>query len=419
MMLTLSQPHSDIGRPIHEYPQSAHPDYRYSPRTTLPARGTASVPATAHPIMSTQHRGLPPPSAMTLPDLSRSGPGPMPVQSQGLGAMPAPPGQWNGAEESMRNWLHTKAEEERRKQEEEKTRQESLRLEQRRIEQSILRDSMHGGVPPQLIPMIFAGIGGQNLSGTSVEWLQQYNAQLQMSQEHFQKMAEERRDTRSYPAGMSHMSAHAGPPPPPPATQNIVPFPAYTAAPDSSRPPPPSGPTSAPRSATHGLSRLTTVDIPAYAPVHAQGHLPEHESPTISFHHWVPPATIETRGNLLPTPSGKEPTSAHPSQPGDSDYKESPRKRKATGGHAPVAGPTQISPSMLHQANTRRTQQTHARTRSTKSDEHGDPRDPGRRDSVAASTRSVDEPHRFSRDAGWPGNPRSGRPESPPRADAR
>ena len=63
----------------------------------------------------------------------------------------------------MRHWLAAKAEEDKRKQEEEKTRQESLRLEQRRIEQSMLRESLQGGVPPQLVPMIYAGMGGASL----------------------------------------------------------------------------------------------------------------------------------------------------------------------------------------------------------------------------------------------------------------
>ncbi|KAK5160264.1 hypothetical protein LTR16_012354, partial [Cryomyces antarcticus] len=105
---------------------------------------------------------------MTLPDPNRGQP-PLP---QPMGPMPAPPSQWQGAEESMRNWLVAKSEEDKRKQEEEKTRQEGLRLEQRKIEQSMLRDSMQGGVPPQLLPIMFAGMGGANLTNLSVEWLQ-------------------------------------------------------------------------------------------------------------------------------------------------------------------------------------------------------------------------------------------------------
>ena len=64
--------------------------------------------------MSTPHRGLPPPAAMTLPQPGQQPP-PLgqPPLSQPMGQLPAPPQQWQGAEESMRNWLHAKAEEDK------------------------------------------------------------------------------------------------------------------------------------------------------------------------------------------------------------------------------------------------------------------------------------------------------------------
>lgn len=83
---------------------------------------------------------------MALPELNRPG--------APFGVMPAPPAQWQGQEESMRNWLLAKAEEDKRKQEEERTRQETLRLEQRKIEQAMLRESLQGGIPPQMVPMV-------------------------------------------------------------------------------------------------------------------------------------------------------------------------------------------------------------------------------------------------------------------------
>lgn len=64
----------------------------------------------------------------------------------------------------MRSYLAAKAEEEKRKTEEEKTRQEGYRLEQRKIEQTMLRESLNSGVPPAMVPMIYAGIGGSNLN---------------------------------------------------------------------------------------------------------------------------------------------------------------------------------------------------------------------------------------------------------------
>lgn len=88
----------------------------------------------------------------------------------------------------MRNWLQTKAEEEKTKQEEEKTRQESLRLEQRRIEAEMLRASLGGGIPPQMVPLVFAGMGaGGVLPQTTLEWAQQFMPPSQSH--HLQLMA--------------------------------------------------------------------------------------------------------------------------------------------------------------------------------------------------------------------------------------
>jgi hypothetical protein len=162
MLLTLSNPvKSDFEFKPHAYSPafSSSTAARYSDK---PHGGFPSQAANPHHTMGSQHRGLPPPSAMTLPDPGR-GPPPM---SSSLGQLPPAPTQWQGAEDGMKNWLAAKAEEERRKQEEEKTRQETLRLEQRKVEQSMLRESMQGGVPPHLVPIIFAGIGGGNLANT-------------------------------------------------------------------------------------------------------------------------------------------------------------------------------------------------------------------------------------------------------------
>ncbi|KAI9746153.1 MAG: hypothetical protein M1818_000834 [Claussenomyces sp. TS43310] len=165
------------------------------------AIATASVTTTATKpslellqSMSTPHRGLPLPAAMALPPASsaQNPPPPPPLNqppnlSQSLGHLPAAPQQMAGAEEAMRNWLQAKSEEEKRKQEEEKTRQETLRLEQRRIEQDMLRSSLNGGIPPYLIPMIFAGMGGGNLPNASLEWAQHYIAQAHQQQPQIQE----------------------------------------------------------------------------------------------------------------------------------------------------------------------------------------------------------------------------------------
>lgn len=125
--------------------------------------------------MSTPHRGLPPPSSMTLPDPIRQS---LPSHHS-FASIPAPPSSWHGQEESMRVWLMAKAEEDKRKQEEEKTRQESLRLEQRRIEQSMMHEALQAGVPTSLLPIIFAGMGGAHLAAANTEWLQQYAPRVQ------------------------------------------------------------------------------------------------------------------------------------------------------------------------------------------------------------------------------------------------
>ncbi|CZT14521.1 uncharacterized protein RCC_00498 [Ramularia collo-cygni] len=331
----------------------------------------------AHEKMTTPHahRGLPP---MTLPDLNRPGPTSL---SQPLGAMPAPPSQWQGQEDSMRNWLLAKAEEDKRKQEEERTRQESLKLEQRKIEQSMLRESLQGGIPPTMVPLIYAGIGGGNLANVSVDWLQQYTGQLQLA--HQQQVQQASPDMHRgegrligppthpgpsvYPAAQptpqqvlqSHMPEQQPPPPPGPIQTT---FSAYQPTP--LRQPP----TSDPRSATRTqLPRLTTNEMyvhqppqPVAASVHPlqQSQTVQQQaqqatsSPSIYFHHWVPPN--EARNNPQPqTPASKAESqhSAHPSSSnhGESEHRESPRKRKAQGGHQanppPSAGPQYTSPS--------------------------------------------------------------------------
>ena len=107
----------------------------------------------------------------------------------------------------MRSWLAAKSEEDKRKQEEEKTRQEQYKLEQRWIEQSMLREALQAGIPPNMVPMIYAGIGGSQLANLSLEWLQQYAAQLQATQQQLQQRSPDelqRRDGRLIGQSPSH-----------------------------------------------------------------------------------------------------------------------------------------------------------------------------------------------------------------------
>ncbi|KAF2802088.1 uncharacterized protein BDZ99DRAFT_455216 [Mytilinidion resinicola] len=385
MLLTLSKP------PKSEFEFKTPHDYsppftssapRFSPK--LPGGLFRSLPASAPSTMGTPHRGLPPPAAMTMQDPGR-GPPPLPPS---MGSMPAPPSQWQGAEESMRNWLVAKAEEDKRKQEEEKTRQEGLRLEQRKIEQSMLQESLARGIPPNLVPMIFAGISGSNLANMSLDWLQQYVAQLQAAQQQQQQQAlaqaqvspELRRETRLI--GQTQPGVYGVAPQgsqPVLSATSVLPGQPLAAQPQhgafstsAARAAQTSGhvgaPTSAPRPpAQSQLPRLTTNEMqiqqPPSAPlgVHAlqQQSQPSQEtsSPSIYFHHWVPPTSQSggtERREAPATPSGKHHASfSHhqhaASHASDADYTSSPKKRKAVGGHQqappPSSTPQYTSPS--------------------------------------------------------------------------
>ena len=391
MMLTLSKPAKwDFDVKTHEFPPpftSSTITNRHSPQLN----GGPSPPHSAglNYAMSTSHRGLPPPSAMTLPDPGR---GPPPIQSSigssSLGALPPAPTQWHGSEDGMKNWLAAKAEEDKRKQEEEKTRQENLKLEQRKIEHSMLRESMQGGIPPHLVPIIFAGIGGGNLANISAEWIQQYTAQVQTAQQQAQAQAqaqaqlspELRREARLL--GQQPQTVYTGQAslsqtiPPPTAVLPGQPLSAQSQqAFASERAASASGlagqPTSAPRPLHQSqLPKLTTNEMhiqqpPSTHQLQQTQNAQEQSSPSIYFHHWVPPTSQQekhTSGNLPATPSGKYKTSPSTSyqsrqraasHASDREYISSPKKRKAQGPHAAAPPPTSAhqshtSPSFSH-----------------------------------------------------------------------
>ncbi|KAF2969905.1 hypothetical protein GQX73_g3725 [Xylaria multiplex] len=231
MMLTMNQPIPYGYRPVHDLPTPP----RSSPPVTILDSSQKALqqqqqlqqhqqqqqqhqsPPTKP--MSAPHRGLPLPAAMTLAQpppphgpphpsapstvMQAQAPPAPSMHSQSLGPLPPPP-QWQGSEDSMRNWLMAKAEEERRRQEEERTRQESLRLEQRRIEHDILRTSLERGIPPPMIPVVFAGMSGGHLSQATLEWVQQFlppSQQLhhaQILQTQGPMSPEHRRDSQQY-----------------------------------------------------------------------------------------------------------------------------------------------------------------------------------------------------------------------------
>ena len=195
-MLTINNPIQYGYRSVHDLPtppSTSRPspplisqDFGQKALHAAIARGSSP----SHQHMAAPHRGLPLPAAMTPvqlppgPGPSQPPPGPSlgqpppalapSQQSQGPSQFPAAPSWQHVTEESMRSWLLAKTEEEKRKQEEEKTQQEKHRLEQRKMEFEILKTSLQGGIPPPMVPVVFAGMGGGVLSQAAVEWAQQY-----------------------------------------------------------------------------------------------------------------------------------------------------------------------------------------------------------------------------------------------------
>ncbi|KAI1761688.1 hypothetical protein GGR53DRAFT_459219 [Hypoxylon sp. FL1150] len=362
MMLTSKQPVHGY-RPVHDLPtppRSSPPlsvqDSFQKPHIGLPQQQSPSTKP-----MSAPHRGLPLPAAMTLPQPPPPGPGPHPPapgpplhsqgpqpvpspHSQALGALPAPP-QHPSSEESMRSWLMAKAEEDRRKQEEEKTRQESLRLEQRKLEYEMLRTSLDRGIPPPMVPVVFAGMSGGTLPQAALEWAQQYlipqqghppqilPAQGAVSPEH-------RRESSQYGAPQ-----HYGGIPSTPGTGPGGPagFVAYQGPGSPTRPRAhtlsmggavgrPLGGSALPRLNTgEGAPGPPSIPHPSHL-AHQAAPQQDTQSPSIYFHHWQPP---NTQGGS--------------NQPGTPSV-ESPKKRKATGPQQAAPPPSQRfrSPPVTH-----------------------------------------------------------------------
>lgn len=356
-------------------PPSSHsiPASHSSP-TTNGAGALPALPVSTTSRMNPSLRGLPPPAAMTMQNTDR---GPPPV-GQPLGQLPAPPPQWQGADESMRNWLQAKAEEDRRKQEEERTRQETLRLEQFKIGQTMLRESLQGGVPPYMVPMVFAGMGGGNMPNASLEWAQHYMAQISFQQQQQpalppQATPESRRDSRMITGPQPNPYAtqqpiqqvtaatpvQPGQQLPSQAQQSSAFLPTYQLANTSSAArnqaqqalPPTSLSTPAPRPPPQSqLPRLNTnelrvapppsgtqVSVQSLNPLQQpQSAPPQEQQPSSSpniFIPWMPPAS-QPGSNAPITPSGRSQQGSPYSQSAAShlrsDHVPSPKKRKTT-----------------------------------------------------------------------------------------
>ncbi|PHH59927.1 hypothetical protein CDD81_2358 [Ophiocordyceps australis] len=353
-MLTLKQPPSSTYgyRSVHDLPTPPSTS-RPSPPLTYQegAYSKSSALSRGHSpighLMSAPHRGLPPPAAMALhaqqpaptgvPPLAHHGQ-PSAALSHGVhaaqqwSALPPPPQQWQGAEESMRNWLLAKAEEEKTRQEEEKTRQESLRLEQRRVEMDMLRASLGGGIPPPMVPLVFAGMAGGSLPQAALDWAQQFMqhaahgsvAQLpppqrQHSPDHHQR------------EGHAHYLGASSNPPPGPVAYG--PYPASPARPRGQTVTGAIGrqPSIAAQAAQPSTAQMASYHQPPPPQVAAQ----QEPSPSIYFHHWQPPSSHGGGSSNRPgTPSG-----------------ESQRKRRSAAlSHQPSSEPRLRSPPAFIQS---------------------------------------------------------------------
>lgn len=329
-MLTINKPAQYGYRSVHDLPTPPSTS-RPSPPLIYQEPGPHKVPLafsqTGSPSiqsMSAPHRSLPPPVAMTTVQPPPPGPGssqppsgpppsqvpppPPSSQLQGLGQLPPPPTSWQH-EESMRTWLVARTEEEKRKQEEERTRQESYRLEQRRMEHDILRASLAGGIPPPMVPIVFAGMGGGILSQAALDWAQQYmlSHSQQQPQQHPPALMppgpispdHQRRDSQAqaYP----HYPTSGGVPSTPGSAQGPPSgYPSgYPGSPTRPRGQSMPGPLGG-RPPHGGASNLPNLNTNVPGGQAGVSHMTisqtqaQHEaqpSPSIYFHHWQPPSS--------------------------------------------------------------------------------------------------------------------------------
>ncbi|PHH64142.1 hypothetical protein CDD82_1803 [Ophiocordyceps australis] len=323
-MLTLKQPpSSSYGyRSVHDLPtppstSRPSPPLTYQEGTYTKSSAFSRAHSPIGHLMSAPHRGLPPPAAMALHAQQPASTGVPPLahhaqpsaalaqQTHQWSALPPPPQQWQGAEESMRNWLLAKAEEEKTRQEEEKTRQESLRLEQRRVEMDMLRASLGGGIPPPMVPLVFAGMAGGSLPQAALEWAQQF---MQHAAHGSSVAAQLPPPQRQHSPDHAQREPHAhylGPSSnPPPGPVAYGPYPASPARPRGQTVTGALGrqPSIAAQATQPSAAQITAYHQPPQPQVAAQ----QESSPSIYFHHWQPPSSHGASSSNRPgTPSGE------------------------------------------------------------------------------------------------------------------
>ncbi|KAJ5674074.1 hypothetical protein N7462_009513 [Penicillium macrosclerotiorum] len=361
MLLTLKPPSSD--RDINEYTEI----YRSNPasRSSTWSETSFGPDSTS---MESSNRDLPPPSTLT------HRPSAMPTP------LPPPPAHWISPED-MQHWLQAKAEEDRRNQEEERTRQESLRLEQRKMEHTILMESLRNGVPPHMVPLVFASMSGGMNSSAWVDRMHQYILDTTRNTSMSTRPQEA---SPAYYSGsaqattlppLSHQLSQMAPVEPPRDTRDIriLHSNVYTSTAQNpplntenipSQLPPRSGgfsfnpvpntPSSAPSLVQRPLEVPSRSQASTFNSVHYIGVPPppnpavrgqqenrsRRTSPVISFHHWTPPSHQQPQVPSNRNQEDSVPSSNMSSQIRASGQASPGRKRKSLSVHRQVPHPS-------------------------------------------------------------------------------
>ncbi|CRJ82068.1 hypothetical protein BN1708_008989 [Verticillium longisporum] len=186
--------------------------------------------------------------------------------------------------------------------------------------------AQRGGIPPPIVPLVFAGMGGA-VSPTALDIAQQYiasqghGAHLQlMSTQGGQRSPEHRRDSQSHGYG-----PYTGVPSTPVSAPGPHGYAAYPGSPQTrgrAQTLSSTGSTGRAVGPSSNLPSLNTGAPPAgqsqssmHGHVHG-GHAPsqqlsgqqesqqQQQSPGIYFHHWQPPTSLAGSSNQPATPSG-------------------------------------------------------------------------------------------------------------------
>lgn len=353
-------------------------------------------------------------------------------------------------EESLRQWLRAKAEEDRRRQEEERTRQENLKLEQRRIEHSMLRDAIQAGIPPQMVPFIFLGIGGGNFS-VSPEIAEQIDTSIRQAHSWQDQQQQYRRTQASQqqtiaaqpPHPPSHGPDLSQPPPPEIRRDNNRaippnPYASQSVSINTTSPPQPMSPTqtqvfrgsfqpiqlqsiSDSQSYRSSMPRLSTnepqfsysahnvastpaqgayssVPVSAPPPASIRPDAQTAQSPSIYFHHWVPPTQSQPS---TPSVKGRQESTSRAHGLSETQVSSPGRKRKAVGSHPPPPPPMSIHLEQQQQQQRSPTPPHSSRNRADSTRETHDPNhyrqqsDPGYRSRREQSGSDSDQHTRF------------------------